>query len=63
MGDLAYIVELERFETKVGGADEITPVALRVTSIFRRESGEWKLLHRHADPTSSARPAESVIRG
>jgi ketosteroid isomerase-like protein len=63
MGDLAYIVELERFETKVGGADEITPVALRVTSIFRRESGEWKLLHRHADPISSARPAESVIRG
>jgi ketosteroid isomerase-like protein len=63
MGGLAYLVVLERFETEVGRADEITPVALRVTSIFRRESGEWKLLHRHADPISSARPAESVIQG
>ena len=62
MGDLAYIVELERFETKVGGSEEITPVALRVTSIFRREHGEWKLLHRHADPITSARPPDSVVQ-
>jgi ketosteroid isomerase-like protein len=50
MGGLAYLVVLERFETEVGRADEITPVALRVTSIFRRESGEWKLLHRQPIP-------------
>ena len=62
MGDLAYIVEVERFETKVGGSEDITPVALRVTSIFRREDGAWKLLHRHADPITTARPAESVVQ-
>ena len=60
--DLAYIVEIERFEAKVAGADEITPLSLRVTSIFRREDGAWKLLHRHADPITSARPGDSVIQ-
>src|SRR3989442_9704567 len=42
--DFAYTVEIERFEAKVGGSDEVTPVALRVTSIFRREAGAWKLV-------------------
>ena len=59
--DLAYIVEVERYKAKIGGSDEITPVSLRVTSIFRREDGEWKLVHRHADPITSARAAESVV--
>ena len=59
--ELAYIVEVERYKAKIGGSDEITPVTLRVTSIFRREDGGWKLVHRHADPITSARPAESVV--
>jgi ketosteroid isomerase-like protein len=57
-----YTVEIERFETKVGGSDETTPVALRVTCIFRRENGGWKLIHRHADPITELQPAESVLR-
>ena len=60
--DLAYLVEVERYEAKVGGRDDLTPLALRVTSIFRRESDGWKLLHRHADPITTVRPAESVIQ-
>jgi ketosteroid isomerase-like protein len=40
----------------------MTPVSVRVTSVFRREDGEWKLLHRHADPITAPRPPESVIR-
>ena len=59
--ELAYIVEVERYKAKIGGSDEITPVDLRVTSIFRREDGDWELVHRHADPITSARPAESVV--
>jgi ketosteroid isomerase-like protein len=61
-GDLGYTFEVERFETKVAGADELTPVSLRVTSIFRLEDGIWKLLHRHADPITTARPGDSVIQ-
>lgn len=60
--DLAYIVEIERFEAKVGGSDTITPIALRVTSIFRLEDRSWKLVHRHADPITTRRSAESVIQ-
>ena len=54
--DLAFIVEIERFKVKVA------PVALRTTSILRPEDGVWKVVHRHADPITTAQPAESVIQ-
>jgi ketosteroid isomerase-like protein len=60
--DLGYAVEIERIEAKVGGGDRLSSVAVRVTSVFRREDGGWKLLHRHADPITSLRPADSVIQ-
>jgi ketosteroid isomerase-like protein len=60
--ELAYLVEVERFKAKVGGSEELAPVALRVTSIFRPEDGTWKVVHRHADPITTERPAESVLR-
>ncbi len=60
--DLAYIVEVERFKVKVGRSEEIAPVALRTTSILRPENGGWKIVHRHADPITSARSAESVVQ-
>jgi ketosteroid isomerase-like protein len=59
--ELAYIVEVERFRAKMGGAQDVSSISLRVTSVFRREDGAWKLVHRHADPITTARPAESVI--
>lgn len=48
-GDLGYVVGIEHSTASVGGA---TPEAydLRVTEVFRREDGEWKVVHRHADP-------------
>jgi ketosteroid isomerase-like protein len=60
--DLAFVVEVERLTSKIGGSEKETPVSLRVTSIFRNEDGEWKLLHRHADPITSPRPAQSVLQ-
>jgi len=60
--ELAYLVEVERFKAKVGGGEELAPVALRVTSIFRHEDDTWKVVHRHADPIATEQPAESVLR-
>jgi len=42
--DLAYILEIERVRMKVGGADAKAPVSLRVTTIFRREDAEWRIV-------------------
>ena len=60
--DWGYTLEIERFEAKVGGSDETTPIALRVTCIFRPEDGQWKLVHRHADSITELQPAESVVQ-
>ncbi len=59
--DLACIVEVERGRAKVGGGKEFVEVALRLTSVFRLEQGAWKLVHRHADPITTPRPAASVV--
>jgi ketosteroid isomerase-like protein len=60
--ELACVVEIERAKAKIGGSEDITPFDLRVTMIFRPEEGEWKVVHRHADPITTAQPAESVIQ-
>ena len=61
-GDLAYLVEVERLRSKVGGREDLAAVELRVTTIFRREADGWRIVHRHADPITTARAADSVIR-
>jgi ketosteroid isomerase-like protein len=58
--DLAYIVEIERTSARVAGSAERHPTALRVTSIFRREDGEWRLHHRHADTVTRPRGPEAL---
>lgn len=60
--DLVCLVEFERYKAKVGGREDLTPIALRVTSVFRSEDGRWKLVHRHADPITTPQTAESVIQ-
>ena len=59
--ELAYAVEIERGEAKIGGSEDVTPWALRATMIFRPEEGTWKIVHRHADPITTAQAAESLI--
>jgi ketosteroid isomerase-like protein len=59
--DLGYIVQIERAEARLGGSGNISPIALRVTMIFRREGNTWKVAHRHADPITTARPISTVV--
>lgn len=53
--DLATIFEVEHGKVSVGGGP-VTGWVLRTTTTFRREDGTWKVVHRHADPISTANP-------
>jgi ketosteroid isomerase-like protein len=61
--ELAYVLQIERAEAKIGAREDICPLAVRATMIFRpEEDGEWKIVHRHADPITTTQSAESVIQ-
>ena len=47
-GDIAYTVGFERSHRSVDGGPPHDS-ALRVTHVYRRIDGNWKLMHRHAD--------------
>ena len=53
--DLATIYEVEHGKVSVGGGP-VTDWVLRTTTTFRHEAGTWKVVHRHADPISTASP-------
>jgi ketosteroid isomerase-like protein len=59
-GDLAYTVGYEHITFSMDGGP-VQPTTLRVTHIYRREDGEWKTVHRHADipPTGPLRSADA----
>jgi ketosteroid isomerase-like protein len=59
-GDLAYVVGYEHNTVKVNG--ELRDYSLRVTHVYRREDGQWKIVHRHADspPGDTALPFSSA---
>ena len=45
--DLAFSVELEHYARLVDGEDQ--GMTLRATQIYRREDGQWRIVHRHGD--------------
>jgi ketosteroid isomerase-like protein len=46
-GDLAYTLGYEHISFSMDGAP--VELRLRVTHVYRREHGEWRIVHRHAD--------------
>ncbi len=61
-GDLAYTVGYERFNGPINGGP-VAPVTVRVTHVYRREDGEWTIVHRHGDrpPIEQNPPAEASL--
>jgi ketosteroid isomerase-like protein len=47
-GDLAYTVGYEHSLRSLDGGP-VENATLRVTHIYRKENGEWKIVHRHGD--------------
>ena len=60
--DLAYILEFERWEGRITGVEGVVPMALRATTVFRREEVGWRIVHRHADPITTPREPASVVQ-
>ena len=47
VGDMAYTAGLEHTSASVDGKPRT--YTLRATQVYRREDGEWKVVHRHGD--------------
>ncbi|MDQ4038452.1 MAG: nuclear transport factor 2 family protein [Actinomycetota bacterium] len=47
VGDMAYTAGLEHTSKSVNGQPRT--FTLRATQVYRREGGEWRVVHRHGD--------------
>jgi ketosteroid isomerase-like protein len=61
-GDLGYTVAIERSLVHLANSGKPAQMALRVTHIFRKEDGAWKLVHRHADPLIAKTAPATVLK-
>jgi ketosteroid isomerase-like protein len=60
--ELACNVGLEHLRVQLNGVEGTVDIDLRVTTVFRRERGQWKVVHRHADPLVKVQEATSIGR-
>ena len=47
-GDLAFWAGFQIAEIEIVGKPRKMPMKLRISEVFRREGGEWRMIHRHA---------------
>jgi ketosteroid isomerase-like protein len=59
VGDIAYTAGYERTQASING--EPRQYVLRSTQVYRREDGEWRVAHRHADAADSDEPTSELI--
>jgi ketosteroid isomerase-like protein len=50
-GDMAFTAGLEHTSASIDGQPR--SYTLRATQVYRREDGEWKVSHRHADTVAT----------
>ena len=65
--DAAYTVGTEQGQAKIG--EQLVGIDWRVTNIYRREAGGWKMVHHHTDvrrwrkPSACRRAKKGVLEG
>ena len=55
------LVEIENGRARLGDSPEFADFSARVTSVYQPVSSQWRLVHRHADPITTPRGAESML--
>ncbi len=56
LGDVAYTTGIEHVDATLAGKS--LHFDIRATNIYRREGGEWKIVHHHTDPD---RPLQEAL--
>jgi ketosteroid isomerase-like protein len=59
-GDLLVTVQIEHQKVVFAGDSEPQDWNLRVTQVYRREDGTWRVVHRHADPLVALRTPDEA---
>jgi len=62
-GQMAYTVGFEHFNEILANGER-KPWTVRVTHVYRREDGDWKIVHRHGDlaPVDESPPPDGETR-
>ncbi len=62
--ELFYLTDIETFANqRMAGVDGLTGWSNRVTHIFRREAGAWRLLHRHGNRLEGQFEPKTKLKG
>ncbi len=61
VGDVAFTAGFERTQASING--EPRRYVLRATQVYRREDGDWKVAHRHADTAPDSDEVRSILLG
>lgn len=59
IGDMGFTAGYERTQASING--EPRRYVLRATQIYRREEGDWKVAHRHADAATDSGEASTEL--
>ncbi|HEX2111569.1 MAG TPA: nuclear transport factor 2 family protein [Gaiellaceae bacterium] len=59
VGDMAFTAGYERTQASING--EPRRYVLRATQVYRREDGDWKVAHRHADTAEDSEEARRQL--
>jgi ketosteroid isomerase-like protein len=61
-GNLAWTVSIERSQAHIVDQEKPMLMVLRVTHLFRKEQGRWRLVHRHADAVTTKIEPGAVLQ-